>query len=770
MLNEIIKIDLHIHSVFSSYKDGNCVNESTNENLDILIDKLEENEIGMCAITDHNRFNYDLYIDLKNKIKEKNGGIKNNLPGVEFDVLLETGKPKCHIIAIFNEDDDEKLKILEQKILEIRKLEKNDVYNLEEFEKILKNIGIKTILIVHQRQALENCTGNTDSLSSASSNPLKLINVGYIDCLEYNYPRSEGIVKSSLREVELDFPIITGSDCHEWKSYPYHDKTSIKVNRDFTKLKCLPTFKGLLMSITSFSTRVNRITNENTNYIKSISLNDIEYPLANGINAIIGDNGSGKSLLASLFGNNGESFYKDLIEINKIKCNYSVMPFQKSHINFIKQGSIIEQVKSGNLFEDKENDFFIDVSNKEIFSNKITDYFNAICSYVTKNISINNKLELLKNEVLTVTPISGDFYHPVIKSDLTFTNTQSKKSRIDKLDYIISLINSESEDYEEFYQANSLLEKMNESLKILIEILNDMNKSFTLIERDNKVRGIIKTKLEDFNTELISQRTSEETFRNNVITKYDKFKNIIIDYVKGSSQNNKFPDFPKKMEGLSENEHKGYVFKRTTMYNNIYLKEEFYKNCFNKDFAEEDAIKEIKNKADFTKVLKGYNSNQLEDYKKNVIGKFIKDFSQETTSISEISTNNEIGNTPGEIALVYYKFTIQESDNDYTVLVIDQPEDDINPKRISAYLNKYLNLIKDKKQVIIVTHNPLLVVNLDVDNVIHLSKINNKIEVQYGSLEYECENYNILDLIKNNLDGGYDAIERRIKSYDKDKN
>ena len=159
---------------------------------------------------------------------------------------------------------------------------------------------------------------------------------------------------------------------------------------------------------------------------------------------------------------------------------------------------------------------------------------------------------------------------------------------------------------------------------------------------------------------------------------------------------------------------------------------------------------------------------QLDEYKNAKIEGFIKEYSKEITTISEISSSSDIGNTPGEISLVYYKFTIQEVEENYNVLIIDQPEDDINPNRIKTYLNKYLNSIKDEKQVILVTHNPLLVVNLDVDNVIHLTKTNNTIEIKNGALEYENSDYSILDLVKKNLDGGYDAIERRLKAYGKD--
>lgn len=137
------------------------------------------------------------------------------------------------------------------------------------------------------------------------------------------------------------------------------------------------------------------------------------------------------------------------------------------------------------------------------------------------------------------------------------------------------------------------------------------------------------------------------------------------------------------------------------------------------------------------------------------------------TFISMVTSKTSVGNTPGEISLVYYKFLIQEKEDSFYVLAIDQPEDDINPKRIKDFLLTYLGSIRDKKQILIVTHNPLLVVNLDVDNVIYLNKTNNNISIKYGALEYDAD-YNILNLIKENLDGGYKAIEGRIKKYDRD--
>lgn len=66
MLNEIINIDLHIHSRSSQYKEADgFVKDETPENLCILLDALNENNINLFSITDHNRFDIDIYIEAK---------------------------------------------------------------------------------------------------------------------------------------------------------------------------------------------------------------------------------------------------------------------------------------------------------------------------------------------------------------------------------------------------------------------------------------------------------------------------------------------------------------------------------------------------------------------------------------------------------------------------------------------------------------------------------------------------------------------------------
>lgn len=68
-----MNFDLHIHSNKSLYKENpKIVEQSTVKNVDILLEKLEEYKVGLFSITDHNRFNVDLYKAIEKKLKKIN--------------------------------------------------------------------------------------------------------------------------------------------------------------------------------------------------------------------------------------------------------------------------------------------------------------------------------------------------------------------------------------------------------------------------------------------------------------------------------------------------------------------------------------------------------------------------------------------------------------------------------------------------------------------------------------------------------------------------
>ena len=111
-------------------------------------------------------------------------------------------------------------------------------------------------------------------------------------------------------------------------------------------------------------------------------------------------------------------------------------------------------------------------------------------------------------------------------------------------------------------------------------------------------------------------------------------------------------------------------------------------------------------------------------------------------------------------------FLFNDLSKDYDIIIIDQPEDYISSTKITQELLKYIKQVRDYKQIIIATHNPLLVVNLDVDNVICLNKnYKNEITVKDGCLEYNCQEYKIIDEVADIMDGGKEAVERRFRLY-----
>ena len=65
------------------------VKNYTIENLPILVQKLNENGVNICAITDHDMFSFEMYNELK-KFENADNSIEKVFPGVEFSVNFRT--------------------------------------------------------------------------------------------------------------------------------------------------------------------------------------------------------------------------------------------------------------------------------------------------------------------------------------------------------------------------------------------------------------------------------------------------------------------------------------------------------------------------------------------------------------------------------------------------------------------------------------------------------------------------------------------------------
>lgn len=117
-------------------------------------------------------------------------------------------------------------------------------------------------------------------------------------------------------------------------------------------------------------------------------------------------------------------------------------------------------------------------------------------------------------------------------------------------------------------------------------------------------------------------------------------------------------------------------------------------------------------------------------------------------------------------AKIYFDILSYETTQD-GIYIIDQPEDNVSQPAIKTYLLSCFKNMGENRQVIIVTHNPQFIVNLDIDNLIFIHRENGKLQIQSGALEYTCPEYNVLEIVANNIDGGLDSIQKRWKRYEK---
>lgn len=759
-----MKIDLHIHSKKSRYKESDgIVDKSTIENVEVLLNKLDKYDVGLFSITDHNRFDVELYKRLDQEIQSKKyGNVKGLLAGVEFDVQIDNDMKKCHIITIFDTQNEEKnYRRIESAIMKDLLQDKEDYYSKERFEKILKDINLDVILIACQRNDLCKSNGKHNSLSESTKEPIELIKAGYINALEFQKPNVEGILKNNLKEIPENVSLVMGSDCHEWSEYHNHDKKHGNPNFSHSRANILPTFKGLLMAVTSPETRINQQKSKNIDFINKFKLGNKEVKLVNGINVIIGENGSGKSTLLNLI-NNANSlpqYAKNLIKINELSCEKKY----ESKKLYIGQGDIVSKFSENNLF-DKGN--YIDIDNEE-FIKTYENYAKNLFLYIKKNIEkkdYRNTLSKTSLEYSEQHNLSTYFIQISSNPDFTEIINIHEENRKKLYNIINDLKKLLEIDY--FNDDNDKAERISRAIDILNPMLAEIEDNSNKIETERKIKNIIYSELSEYNKKIKNAATSQENDQRDYIQKRIDFISTIVSSINKDIEELNWPNVPEPIIGHSRNPKSGFSFNSEARYDNKDVHEEFLKKMFTQEFATLEKLKLIDNEVDLIKAIRGCTEyDQIDNLYKENLDKFIKEMCICKNYIVDISNNGKsLGSTLGEQSLAYYRY-ITEFEKDKCIFLIDQPEDHISNNNISQKLINYFNSIRNKKQIVLVTHNPLLVVNLDVDQVIFVNKNNNKMNIISGCLEYEDKETNILELIAENMDGGKASIEKRLRVY-----
>ena len=776
-----LKLDLHIHSAASAHKDGAKVKDNTLENIGILIEKLNDNGVNLCAITDHDTFSYEIYRGLK-AAEDMNTSIQKVLPGVEFSVCFASKKEKkvIHVVAIFSDENDDKVQNLES-ILQSHRPTYNGAYREEDFLALLRDADMNTILIAHQKNTLtSSSTKKNDANSLGNQYFLEFVYTDYFEAFEFKNRKNEILNKTFLFEqnIEQKVRFVTGTDCHDWSVYPSETPHNL-LTEDFpyTFAKCLPTFKGLVMAITDHSRlkRINSFFNVDKKTLQEIKIEQagevFTVPLSKGINAIIGDNSIGKSLLLHAltgYKKKAQSLpakvkegYKKYLKDNGLSIKKQLQ--EDDIFCFDMQGEVRSKFEENKLNASEFlNRYFPPDVDSHPYRGALDAEVERMCQYLSHKFEKDKRLEELLSFQIVIDESAAESMTFVKNAREAKKNSEREIQISEKLGTIgvaikeVSKLVTIQEDQDELASILKRLLVMKSRYDSLVSAVADENGR---IETVHKVIATISTK---HNRTVSDHQKKQSTFTEKTADVKSRIAELIRDErdIQTYQPNLKAQKIQPHCNQILDYEFisKLHVDEISVDYFNSVLSRTLKaKRIIDWKTITEKNLKEILLRYDDTEVLKFFKSaiNEILDY----------DFSPKYSIIRQ-GTDKYAEMSSGLNSNIYFDLLCSEAQHD-GVYLIDQPEDNVSQKAIREHLLDRFKNMGEVRQVIMVTHNPQFIVNLDVDNLIFLSKGEKGLTIRSGALEYECSEYNILDIVAQNIDGGLDSIRKRWKRYEK---
>lgn len=776
-----IKVDLHIHSYYSKAKDKDKVQNGTIDNLPILVNGLVEQQVEMCAITDHDTFNYEIYKKLKEE-EDKDNCIKKVLPGIEFSVEFVEGVKSIHIVTIFNDSDDEKVK----KIEEVMNSEhgkfrnKKDCYTKAEYYEILNEINLDFVMIAHQKKSLLSSDAKKHDVMSLGE---KLFNeyvfMDYFDAFEFRSKKNEiyNKVYSEDKGLSRNMRFITGSDCHRWEYYPYTEKGE-KEDYGFTYIKSLPTFRGLVMAITEphrISISCN-FYNPMELWIESLEMKidnkDVSIPMSKGINVIIGDNSVGKSLLLNALTDyqkikesSLKKGYEKYLNRNHIEIKKTIQ--QSEIFMFNSQGEIrgifdSEGMRPNTYLKQFKPENPID-ANK--YRKIVEKEFERLYKALEGKFSYDENVRKLST--------FSFFLNEIEDKNLSVVGSVGKKELGDLQKLIQHFENVISEIRDNILTNKALKDSDKEHIKNSLEIYEMLRIKYIAeldeIKMQNVRINIFNTYMKEWNKDYRKRNSTEQALYSDFL---NNLKNTSKDICNLMKQKLKIQEFSFNVDSTKvipeTNPVDKYQFVSKISVEQI--DNQYLQNVLASVLAKkaEIKVKEITSEK-LCDIILRYNDDDtktpLEVLEEKISSKLDKDFKIIDTVIeNNMDAFDQL--SAGFDAQTYFSLICGEERNK-GIYLIDQPEDHISQKAINKNVIEQFRKMGSYRQVIMVTHNPQFIVNLDVDNVIFLTKQNGKFEILSGALEYADDEYNILNIVADNIEGGLQTILGRMKRYEK---
>jgi hypothetical protein len=743
-------INTFLDSVFIGINNRENENTRCKEDLTGVIQKLDD-------------FNMDYFIILAHV--DNNSGIFNECDGGLIKSLFSNEKIRNRVLGIQKSTNrDNYRNFVEWINKELARVEGSDPKKIEDIGKGNKktylkigNFDYKTIkyaLMDYNNRIFDNI----QEISHGYIESLKF-NGGVLDCKELKFSSElnniigiRGSGKSAILEIIRN---ILNMDCSDVdKKYKEDIVTYYMGSGGVAELKIRDKY-GKGYTITKhFSENIIYITDEfgEPKDIKIESLlNNVLYFGQKDLSIRI--DGYEEDLLNKLIG-------KSKMDSSKLNENVTKLK------DVIKKYYLLELLPE--KLEDKKKEHNTIKEQLKIFDEKgVKDKLEKEEAFNEDGNKIKKLTDSMK-EISNIENIENDF--SFIKEYKSKYNKEFFTKIVKVIEDIEKLINKKNSIENNIKQKTTELENLyNEYKKIkgnFISEFENVKRELNLKENlDGDTYLKLKKELEEVNNDIEKmekQLKSKEKLRGELIKLFKKRRELIIE------DNNKYLNY---IEGINSNQ------------NNIKIefvvngnKEKFYEDLRNElkktNITKNTFIEIADNFIDYLGILEDIllnDANNLKDISGvNIIEKIKERFIKDIDNVCQYTPNNKIiikyhdknieNYSLGQRASAVLLFILAQYDND--IIMIDQPEDDMDNQVIYKELIKTIKKAKENIQFIFTTHNPNIPVLGDAEEVIGLKNENGLI-IDNDSIDNEVIQKDIVEI----MEGGQEAFQRREKIY-----
>lgn len=762
-----IYLDLHIHT------SENPNNLNTNYNVELLLEKIKtvsNHSDFLISLTDHNTINKDAY----NKLLAQTANV---ILGTELHVFNYEGKPPYHCHIYFNtEISDEiidSINVILDKLYENKIVEGNDDFRINIQDVIRAFDDYDFLLLPHGGQNHKQFHKSISTDSGVKYDSI-LERTIYYNQFDGFTARNEKGLQTTLEYFKKlgisEFTnLVTCSDNYSPTNYPNANTPGASEFMP-TWMLAEPTFNGLRLSLSEASRLIYSDTKPEkwSEYIQEIKLNndyiDIDVNLSPGLNVVIGGSSSGKTLFV-------DSLYRKLTD-----------DFESSKYHKFNVSDIQVRNPSGLIPHYIDQNYIIDLINdnsekgiddipiiKKVFPgdrdvlSSVTLGLNKFKDDLFQLVDSIETIETLENEIRQIPVFSRLVTREKITKNI-LTGLLPSQQLIENFNFPEPKLTKYQEDLNDiklFLNTFPLVEGGDELIESLLERLKD---AYDISKFESSIRENISSKKDEIDRSLNLNTQKQQS-------KISNYENLIEKISNYKQQADLFYETISKISSYSiscktqEEKSMGHTL---FIENNFNLSKEMVLkviNMYMKNDLKIDNFDDITPKKLYLSRFRKQNPKKITSYlefKTKIYTEF------EKMNKREYRITTKEGKDFNDLSAGWKTSVILDLllgyEGDYAPLIIDQPEDNLATNYINDGLVRAIKGIKDKKQIILVSHNATIPMLGDAQTIV-LCEGNEKIDIKSECLEGSISEKSIVDHIADITDGGKPAIKKRVKKY-----